>query len=233
MAALYSCAMSEAPFVFLIAVFFIIVLAIGLGLAAYLIERRREALFLLAQRLELSFTPQHDSQLAAQYAFLKGLNSGENRYCFNTLAGRFHGEEIMASDFHYETHSSSKGRRRTRHHYLSLYTLRLPVFCPELTISKEGWLSKIAQAFGYEDIDFESHEFSRAFCVRSRDKKFAYAVCHPRMMEYLLEHRDLAMEIEHNTLALVFPFKLKPAGVEFNLGRLLEIRSRLPRYLFS
>jgi len=30
--------------------------------------------------------------------------------------------------------------------------------------------------------------------VRSRDKKFAYDVCHPRMMEYLLARRDLAIE---------------------------------------
>ena len=40
--------------------------------------------------------------------------------------------------------------------------------------------------FGYQDIKFESAEFSKTFCVRSPDKKFAYDVCNAKMMEYLL-----------------------------------------------
>lgn len=94
-------------------------------------------------------------------------------------------------------------------------------------------LSKIAQAFGYEDVDFESAEFSRAFCVRAKDKKFAYDVCHAQMMEYLLANRDLSIEIENRALALAFGTRLSAADIESNLHRLLEIRSRLPEYLFS
>jgi hypothetical protein len=40
--------------------------------------------------------------------------------------------------------------------------------------------------FGYGDIKFESAEFSKTFCLRTPDKKFAYDACNAKMIEYLL-----------------------------------------------
>jgi hypothetical protein len=118
-----------------------------------------------------------------------------NRYVFNTLS-RLPGHGVTAFDYHYETHSTdSKGHRQTHHHYFSCFLLHLPRSFPELVIAREGFFSKVAQAFGYDDIDFESHEFSRKFCVRSPDKKFAYDICNARMMEYLLANDDLTIEL--------------------------------------
>jgi len=107
------------------------------------------------------------------------------------------------------------------------------VFIFKLRITHEGLLSNIAQAFGYADIDFESAEFSRAFCVRSKDRKFAYDVCHAQMMEYLLANRDLSIEIENEALALAFNSRLSPEQIESNLERLVEFRLRLPGYLLT
>ena len=142
--------------------------------------------------------------------------------------------EVLVFDYHYETHSTnSKGHRTTHHHYFSFFMIFLPREFPELTICKEGFLSKIAQAVGYDDIDFESHEFSRRFCVRSRDKKFAYDVCNAQMIEYLLANTDLAVEIESNVLALGFGSRMNPQEIEHNLNRLIEVREKLPAYLFE
>jgi hypothetical protein len=91
----------------------------------------------------------------------------------------------------------------------------------------------VLQAFGYDDIDFESHEFSRKFCVRSKDKKFAYDVCHARMIEYLLANDDLNIEIENMTLALAYSGVLKAEEIEPNLRRLVEVRELMPKYLFA
>ena len=87
--------------------------------------------------------------------------------------------------------------------------------------------------FGYQDIEFESAEFSKTFNVRSPDKKFAYDVCNGKMMEYLLANRDLSIEIENEVIALAFSTRLSVEQFEFNLRRLVEIRSRLPEYLFA
>jgi hypothetical protein len=197
-------------------------------------QKRRQAMLELAAWLGLRFDPGNDRDLARRYSFLDKLRAGSNRYAFNILSGDYQGHGVTAFDYHYETHSTdSKGRRQTHHHYFSCFILRLPRSFPELVIGREGFFSKIAQAFGYDDIDFESHEFSRKFCVRSPDKKFAYDVCHARMMEYLLANDDLTIEIDQNSLALTFGSRLTPERIEPNLKRLVTLRSLLPEYLFS
>ena len=218
----------------------LIVVLIGIAvitaaILGHLAARRRiEALAALAARLGLGFSEERDHALAQRLSFLDKLDQGSNRYVHNRLGGTWQGHEVMAFDYHYETYShSNKGGRRTHHHPLSVFTLVLPRSFPELLISPEGFFSKIAQAFGYDDIDLESAEFSGAFCVRSRDKKFAYDVCHPRMMEYLLAHRDLTIEFDGNVLALVFDSRLDVEQIEFRLRQLVEIRRLMPDYLFA
>ncbi len=150
------------------------------------------------------------------------------------MEGRTGDRTISAFDYHYETHSTdSKGRRQTHHHYFSFFILHLPASFPEMVIGREGIFSKIGQALGYDDIDFESYEFSRRFCVRSKDKKFAYDFCNARMLEYLLANDDLSVEVENNALSISFNRRLAPENIEPNLERLVAIRSLLPDYLFS
>ena len=206
----------------------------GIIFGALTAKKRREELSALAARLGLQFSAADDYGLAKRFEFLDALAVGDNRYGCNILSGQYQNHEVLVFDYHYETHSTdSKGNRQTNHHYFSFFLLLLPRSFPELRITKEGMLSKIAQAFGYDDIDFESAEFSRAFCVRAKDKRFAYDFCNAQMMEYLLANRDLSIEVERSALALAFPSRLSAAEIETNLGRLLEIRSRLPEYLFT
>ena len=197
-------------------------------------KKRREAMLAMAARLGLRFDPNKNRGLAKQYQFLDKLRAGDNRYAFNILSGKYNSHDVMAFDYHYETHSTdSKGHRQTHHHYFSFFLLLVPVSFPELTVGREGFFSKVAQSLGHDDIDFESHEFSRKFCVRSRDKKFAYDVCNARMMEYLLANDDLTVEIEGPALAISFSSRLSPEQIESNLNRLIQVRSLLPDYLFS
>jgi hypothetical protein len=195
-------------------------------------KKRREAFRRLAQELGLDYVAR-DDVLPSRYEFLDALRQGENRYAFNILRGTYEGLRVQAFDYHYETESTdSKGNRETQDHYFSFFVLEQERWFPELRIYPEGILSKIGQMLGYEDIDFESIEFSKAFCVRSRDRKFAYDICHTRMMEYLLAHRDLSIEIEGPCVALSFASRLKPEQIPGRLRQLVEIRNLFPEYLF-
>ena len=69
--------------------------------------------------------------------------------------------------------------------------------------------------------------------MRSPDKKFAYDVCNPQMIDYLLKNPGLQMEIQGPALLLTFEPRLPAGKIEFNLQRLAQIRSFLPEYLFS
>jgi len=225
--------MPAAGIVVIFVLFVLLIIAGGIY-SVIAARKRREELFALAARLGLSFSQGNDYELAERFSFLDKLAQGSNRYAFNVISGSYRQNEVLVFDYHYETHSTdSKGNRQTHHEYFSFFILLLPISFPELKITREGLLSKIAQALGYDDIDFESAEFSRTFCVRSKDRKFAYDVCHAQMIEYLLANRDLSLEIEGPALALAFNRRLSAAEIETNLQRLLEIRLRLPEYLFT
>ena len=208
----------------------IAVIAIIFGIYGFIAaQKRREALSNLAAKLGLHFYMGKDKAVARTYSFINKFHQGRNRYASNTLYGNYRGHDVRAFDYHYTTGSG----KNTQHHHLSFFLLEMPVIFPELTIAPEGIFSKIGQALGYDDIDFESYEFSRKFCVRSKDKKFAYDICNAKMMDYLLSHTNLSIEIENNVLALFFNRTLSPELVESNLNCLIEIRSLISDYVFT
>lgn len=219
-----------------IAVVILIVAGVALlGVLSWQAEkRRREVLREFAAKNGFVFQPQKNRALAGRFGFLDKLARGSNRYAFNVMRGRHRSFEVTLFDYHYETHSTdSKGRRRTHHHYLWCGVLALPRAFPELLIAPEGIFSKIAQSLGYADIDFESHEFSRRFCVRSPDKKFAYDVCHARLIEYLLKRPDTVLEIENDALAASRSGRMRPEKIPALLELLADVRELMPDYLFG
>jgi hypothetical protein len=218
----------------LIGLAFVGIIVIGGIYSAIATRQRREGLSGLAQRLNLNFIAEADYGLPEQFSFLKEFNQGDNRYAINILSGNYQQQPVQAFDYHYETHTQDKNGRHTEHHWLSFCILTLPAAAfPDLTIRREGFFTKLAEVFGYQAIKFESAEFSKNFCVRSPDKKFAYDVCNARMIEYLLANRDVSMEIENEVIALAFNTRLTVEQFELNLQRLVEIHSRLPGYLFT
>jgi len=162
-------------------------------------KKRREALAALARELGLSFHPGPDAGHDDQYAHFEIFRRGRSRRAFNTLLGevdlvgqRCH---VRMGDFRYTTGS---GKNRSTHTF-SYLIVHLPwTHMPALLIRPEGLFDKIAGAIGFDDIDFESAEFSRRFHVKSTDKRFAYDVIHPRMMEFLMSSSDPpTADIEH------------------------------------
>jgi len=188
----------------------------------------------LAERFGLRCSAAQNYTLADDYAFLPHLAQGENRYAFNILSGSCRQSEVLVFDYHYETPATDPNSEDLRSHFILTPILVLvPAYFPELRITPQGTLSKIAEALGDEDIHFESAEFARAFSVRSKDKRLAYDVCNARVIEYLLDNRDLDLLIKNCTLALVSGTPLSAQQVGYNLERLLEFRLRLPDYLFT
>lgn len=213
-----------------------IILFIGFIILGHLQEKkRREALQAVAMQLGFSFSPDKDHSFADQYGSLNQMDDGSNRYAFNIMQGTAgDGSPCSIFDYHYETYSTdSKGRPHTDHHYFSIFTLILPKSFPELEIKPEGLFSKLGQALGFDDIDFESMEFSKRYQVKSGDKKFAYDFCNARMIDCLLRQHDLIIEVDSNVLAITFGGRLAVDSIIPNHELLVRIRSLMPQYLFS
>lgn len=209
-----------------------------IGVVAYLghlqARKRREAFQAIALELGFSFRPEKDAGVASRFGFLEHMDDGSRRYAFNILSGQLEGQQANIFDYHYETYSrDSKGRRRTHHHYFSIFTLALPASFPELFITREGLFAKLGQMLGFDDIDFESVEFSKRYKVRSKDKKFAYDFCNAQMIDYLLRQEDLIIEVDGNILSLTFKGKLAIDRIRPNIDRILRIRFLMPNYLFN
>ncbi len=184
----------------------------------------------VAQKLGLSFDPAESTSILSRYAFINRMQYGKKKHAYNALKGCYQEEQVELFDLRYEIYGIDKN---STDDYYSFYTLKLPRSFPEVTLYKEGLISKLYQATGHNDIDFESHEFSRKFRVRSDNPKFAYDFCNARMIEYLIDNTDLSIEIDRNILCISFNKPLQFEAVEHNLGRLLMLRSLMPDYLFS
>ena len=112
-------------------------------------------------------------------------------------------------------------------------TLELPKRFPELIIKPEGLFAKLGQMLGFDDIDFESHEFSKRYSVKSPDKKFAYDFCNAQMIDYLLRQGNLIIEVDRDILSLTFRGRLSVEQIRPNIHRMQHIRSLMPNYLFD
>ncbi|MGB0743081.1 MAG: hypothetical protein ACPGSB_01020 [Opitutales bacterium] len=213
------------------------VIGLFLGLLIFGIiaaKKRREAFQRIAEELGFTFNPGKDRILAKRLRFLNSMDDGRNRYCVNVLSGELNGHKMQIFDYHYETYSrDSDGKRKTNHHWYSIFTLCMTEEFPELVIKPEGVFAKFGQAIGFDDIDFESVEFSKRYDVRSKDKKFAYDFCNAQMIAYLLDQDKLNIEVEGSTLALSFRRKLSVDKIRPNIDRIQKIRTLMPNYLFT
>ncbi len=222
----------------------IIVLAIaGIAAVAYLAhlaaKRRREAMAALAAELGWRFDPASDRAHDDQYAHFEIFRKGHSRVAYNTLTGSTEIDgrtySVKMGDFDYKiTHSTGKNTQTTTYR-LSYLVLHLPfAHTPDLLIRREGVFDKLAGALGFDDIDFESEEFSRAFYVKSSDKKFAYDVVHPRMMEWLLSKEVPMIDIEHGRCCVAQDrVRWEPQEFKRWLRRMEEFFELWPDYLTS
>jgi len=197
-------------------------------------KKRRQELAAVAAKLKLAFHPDSDEKLINHFAFLRHFNCGDGRYAYNIFRSEDDGCRIYIFDHHFEIITAgNNGGVRTRHYYFSAWLVETPTNFPELLIKPETWKSRFSEAFSQPKIAFESAEFTRDFSVHATDRKFAYDVCHPQMMEYLLANRDLSVEVSRSAVALLSETWLRPPEVERNLSRLREVRKLLPNYIFK
>ena len=143
------------------------------------------------------------------------------------MSGSWDGIDLTAFDYHYTTGSG----KNQSHHSFSAVVLASPVPLKPLLIRREGFFDKITEFFGFDDIDFESAEFSRKFYVRSADRRWAYDVIHQRMMEFLMSAPNFAVQFDRGHVMAWGSHCAKPADFEAAIGLVRGILDRLPEYL--
>lgn len=154
-------------------------------------RERAEAMRARAARLGLRFTaedPTLDERMQAFPMFCLGHSrQGLNLMDGEVVAGGVR-MSLLAGDYRYKI-TTSNGKSTQTTTYTMSFIAVVPVLAvgEELTVREEGLFDKIGAFLGFDDIDFESSEFSKRFHVKCSDRRFAFDLFDPRMMEWFLQ----------------------------------------------
>ena len=131
-------------------------------------EVRRRELAALAKKLELHFNPFSDFKLLEKFSVISWLRRGDPkiRYAQNILYGHYQNCSVTVFDYIFGAGF-----------HWSVFALETNTNFPDVLISHESKESQIAEAFGSQQIAFESSEFSKVFRVRSALILWARSIC--------------------------------------------------------
>ena len=185
-----------------------IAIGIAVAIAQAKAERERTArLGALAAEKGWSFAPERDRDFPGRFRQFEVFTRGHTRMAYNTMRGAMPAWgascPFQTGDYRYSITTSTGKSTTTRVYQLSYMVVAIPLpGVPDVTIRPEGFMDSLVQAIGFDDIDFEDAEFSRMFMVKSKDRRFAYDLCHPRMIEHLKERyaRGPAIVIAQGTM---------------------------------
>jgi len=209
----------------LIAVF----VAVFVGVAWWLSSKRRKEIQAWAEAKGLRFQPTRDRSLDERYSEFTCLRRGHSRYAYNGVAGNWNGRDLLAFDYHYAT-----GAGKNRHDYrFSAIILSSTFPLRPLTIRTETVFDKLTDALGFEDIDFESSEFSREFHVGSPDRRWAFDVVHQRTMEFLLGQPRFALQFGRREVIVWRNRKLSTQMFDAAIKIAEGILVRVPDYVIQ
>ncbi len=160
-------------------------------------KRRADALRAEAASLGLAFREEDPERLSWLAGFAVA-SAGQQMRARNVLHGEIRGRNVEAFDFHYVTGHGK--HRRTWNQTVVL--LRDPRFAfPAFCLRPEGLFQKIGQAFGYQDIDFETHRaFSSSYLLRGADERAVRALFCDPALDWFERHPGLCVEGEGQRL---------------------------------
>jgi hypothetical protein len=214
--------MNMMTFIFIIGVVAVIFL-----LFHALAKQRRKKMAAYAQSQGWHFTPDKDRGMDDRHVSFKCMRRGHSRYAYNIMHGKREGRNVTAFDYHYVT---GYGKSR-RVHYFSALIIQSPLLLKPLYIRPENIFDRMTDFFGFNDIDFESAEFSRTFYVKAPERRWAYDVIHQRMMEYLLEAPKFHVQFDSRAIIVWRNKRFSEQDFDDAFDLVQGILSRLPEYV--
>lgn len=182
-----------------------VVVFVGVKLAQAAARRERQRVAALqgwALANGLVYSQQGAFDLDQRYNGTVGeIGRGHSRYAYDVLRAAAPVETFLFR-YHYQTtetrtvtHTDSQGHTSSRtesyeeSHERAYLVCEMGAAFPSFVLRPEHWGDKIAGLLGFEDINFESEQFSRRYFCKSADRQFAYALIHPKMMEWLMDRK--------------------------------------------
>ena len=191
-------------------------------------EERRLALTAFAAQRGWEFDPMKNRNIRHQFLNVELFERGADRYGENVIYGAHEGCEALMFDYHYETRSGKNSK--VRHHHYGVVALRSPFLLKPLMVRPEGLWDKVTSAFGWDDIDFESAEFSRRYHVSGPDRRWAFDVINPRTMEVLMSRANVTLYLAHTHILVTKSGHLRPEEMIDGLVLCAAVLDGIPEF---
>lgn len=147
------------------------------------------------------------------------------------LSGSLDGRDFTAFAY---TWTEGSGKNEVTHRHM-VAAIALPAVLPLLWISPQTVRHRLSNPLGSHDIDFESTQFNDSFMVTADDDRYAYAVVHPRMMDFLLgsSARNQPIRIEGNHALTWIDAEFGPEEAVAAASLLAEFVNRIPDHVYE
>ena len=159
--------MQTFPFVFMG-----VALALVAGIVIWQIRadrQRTELLRTVAQTMGFSYEETFDADALTQLAgAMPVMNRGHSRKIQRMMRGKLADRDAAIFDYRFTT----GGGKSSHTHLQTVVLFPDPVTgLPDFELSPENFLHRVAEAFGYQDLDFpENEEFSKLYLLRGPDE---------------------------------------------------------------
>ncbi len=155
----------------------------------------------------------------------------------NICWGEYKGFTVVVWDTVYYNLNSDQGVDWDEGEYTSIMVL-----CDRpmhRTLITPNSLAKRLSAFGIEEgggfglstVKFELDSFNKAYRVKARDERWAFAIIDQAMMEWLLERKKHTLELASGGITVSTWFTLDQAGIEEQLDFIVGFLDRFPEDL--
>ncbi len=201
-------------------------------------KKRREAFAQLAASLGYTYEPGPFKDFDDRYPRFECFRRGHSRQGLNFVHGPLRsapdrGRCLLGEYQFSETHSNGKSTNTVTFRFGFVIVETRWTSMPDVLVRPENFFDKMAGVLGFDDIDFESAEFSRKWMVKSSDKRFAYDLIDARMMEYLMGQGTPMIDIGGQAICFWYSqtTRLEPAQLAWLLQWVEAFLARWPRVL--
>ena len=183
----------------------IVVVVLVAVVFAIVVSRRRErerteALKRVAETAGLSFQPQASLDGVRALGDVQLFTRGHSKRVTNLMTGRLGDQQAAVFDYRYTT---GGGKNQQTHLQTVVLLPSAKTSLPDLQMAPENPFTRMAEAFGYQDIDIESSpEFSRRYVVKGADESAIRSALYPRATSYFGSHEGWTIEVRSGSVAI-------------------------------
>ncbi|MHC4248416.1 MAG: hypothetical protein ACYS9X_04745 [Planctomycetota bacterium] len=219
-------------------VIFLLVMAAIIGLIILFnwlaVRKRRDEMARLSHRLGYKYLPTGGEKIPERLRATTLFSKPRDRKVWNLVFGRRNGLEVSLFDYSQSASTGPGNSNETRAPGRSVVLVEVPgASFPPFLLRLEGVIDRIKAAAGFEDIDFESDEFSKRYYVTCAEKRFAYDVITAKQMKLLLSVEDMNVEMCGRSIVFYLGSILAARELEWLHGFAMEFVANIPPFVLE